>query len=470
MASSTVPPALPTLRVTSTEYTTQSTPQSHATPVPTGSNTATIQPKDLYDLPLSSAASSSNKPTETPTPSNNNNNTFSMLDELFTSTAPFDWDQFLVGDPEKVAVPENEASPASAILNLSSPAGTPASAGDSPQSTESEQSRSLDGPSGIDLLDFDLDLPAPTGIAHDPRDILATLQASAPPAVPDATLNSDAFGSAFSGFGGLASLGTDAVSQLQLGDLLSQISNANPAALATPATPAAPAGLPEAYAALGWPASTPAAGAAPAMKRKVSDVSDDGSVSSKRPRGRPASTAPPAKRPYRRQSKPGLSLSQLAAAAASGSPVVVGDKKEPLPQSPSPALEEKPVRLTSTGKPSTARPKAVVPEKYMKNGEAQAITGMSTEQILSFPNWAALMECVDDAHRAGAEVFGKMITENRDKAKWAAKKSRDERKAKVETLEGQVDELQGKIAEMRGLLLSLVGRGAVSLADVEAYI
>ncbi|EJT48713.1 hypothetical protein A1Q1_02258 [Trichosporon asahii var. asahii CBS 2479] len=443
MASSTVPPALPTLRVTSTEYTTQSTPQSHATPVPTGSNTATIQPKDLYDLPLSSAASSSNKPTETPTPSNNNN-TFSMLDELFTSTAPFDWDQFLVGDPEKVAVPENEASPASAILNLSSPAGTPASAGDSPQSTESEQSRSLDGPSGIDLLDFDLDLPAPTGIAHDPRDILATLQASAPPAVPDATLNSDAFGSAFSGFGGLASL-----------DQQRQPRGSCHACHSRSATPAAPAGLPEAYAALGWPASTPAAGAAPAMKRKVSDVSDDGSVSSKRPRGRPASTAPPAKRPYRRQSKPGLSLSQLAAAAASGSPVVVGDKKEPLPQSPSPALEEKP---------------AVVPEKYMKNGEAQAITGMSTEQILSFPNWAALMECVDDAHRAGAEVFGKMITENRDKAKWAAKKSRDERKAKVETLEGQVDELQGKIAEMRGLLLSLVGRGAVSLADVEAYI
>lgn len=436
--------------------------------MPTGSNTDAIESKDLYDLALSSAVSSSNKPTELPTPSNNNNNTFSMLDELFTSTAPFDWDQFLVGDPEKVAVPENEASPASAILNLSSPAGTPASAGDSPQSTESESSRALDAPTGIDLLDFDLDLPAPTGIAHDPRDILATLQASAPPSVPDATLNSDSsmFGSAFGGFSGL--LGSDAVSQLQLGDILSQITSANPAALATPATPAAPAGLPEAYAALGWPASTPAA-AAPAMKRKVSDVSDDGSVTSKRPRGRPASTAPPAKRPYRRQSKPGLSLSQLAAAATSGSPVVLGDKKEPLPESPAPA-EEKPVRLTSTGKPSTARPKAVVPEKYMKNGEAQAITGMTTEQILSFPNWAALMECVDDAHRAGAEVFGKMITENRDKAKWAAKKSRDERKAKVETLEGQVDELQAKIAEMRGVLLSLVGRGAVSLADVEAYI
>lgn len=396
-----------------------------------------------------------------------------MLDELFTSTAPFDWDQFLVGDSDKVAVPENETSPASAILNFSSPAGTPASAGDSPQSTESEQSRTLDAPSGIDLLDFDLDLPAPTGIAHDPRDILATLQQAAAPVVPDARMSSDptmasAFGSAFGDFGGLASLGADAVSQLQLGNLLSQISNANPAALSAPAATPAPAGLPEAYAALGWPASAPTA--APAMKRKVSDVSDDGSVSSKRPRGRPASDAAPAKRPYRRQSKPGLSLSQLAAAAASGSPVVVGDKKEPLPQSPSPALEEKPVRLTSTGKPSTARPKAVVPEKYMKNGEAQAITGMTTEQILSFPNWGALMECVDEAHRAGAEVFGKMITENRDKAKWAAKKSRDERKAKVETLEGQVDELQAKIAEMRGVMLSLVGRGAVSLADVEAYI
>lgn len=385
-----------------------------------------------------------------------------MLDDLFVSqsSTSFDWDQFLVKDAEYAA------DSASVALTLRE--SSPAASDSSPKSTESEQSQALDNNNmsgDLGLFDFDFDLPSSTaGIAHDPKDILASLQASTP-VVPDATMAADptmlsTFGS-LGDFGNLASLGTDAVTQLQLGNILRQ--------LTTPAAPAptVSSGLTEAYAALGWPSAQDekTALSATSMKRKASDVSSDDGAK----RARVNSSTPAPKRPYRRQSKNGLSLSQLAAAASSGSPLVVEDCL--TPGSPEEVEEDiKPVRLTASGKPSTARPKAVVPEKYMKNGEAQAITGMTTEQIMAFPNWSALMDCVDEEHRAGADIFGKMISENRDKAKWAAKKSRDERKAKVESLEGEVDELKSKINDMRGYLLGLVGRGAVSLSEIENFI
>lgn len=405
-----------------------------------------------------------------------------MLDDLFVSSGTIDWDQFLVKDADFVtgAALDNDSdhSPASAVLGLASQPASPASNSSTPKSTDSEQSQSLDVSSGFGLLDFDFDLPASAGIAHDPSDILDSLATS------DVTLSaepsfSSTFGATLGDFGNLTALSDDTASQLQIGNLLRQLTAPAPAPAPAPTAP----GLSEAYAALGWPLSGTAATATPAaespalssvsMKRKSSETDAEDSAA-KRARGRSSVSTPPvAKRPYRRQSKNGLSLSQLAAAAASGSPLVV-DQKLAAVETPKVEPEEKvdvsDVRLTSTGKPSTARPKAVVPEKYMKNGEAQTITGMTTEEILAFPNWESLMECVDEEHRAGAEIFGKMITENRDKAKWAAKKSRDERKAKVETLEGQVDELQTKINGMRGLLLGLVGRGVVSLSEVESFI
>lgn len=377
-----------------------------------------------------------------------------MLDDLFVSQASFDWDQFLVKDADYAAGDVKDSASAVLTLRDSSPADD-----SSPKSTESDQSQQLDT-SGLGLLDFDFELPATGGIAHDPKDIIASLSESTQ-VVPDAAMSADptmlsTFGSL--DFGSLAALGNDSVSQLQLGNILNQLS-----APADPAPATVSSGLTAAYAALGWPTAKEEK-AAVSMKRKASDMSNDGAAKRTRATGTPV-----AKRPYRRQSKNGLSLSQLAAAAASGSPLVVEDCL--TPGSPEEVEDDiKPVRLTATGKPSTARPKAVVPEKYMKNGEAQAITGMTTEQIMAFPNWSALMECVDEEHRAGADIFGKMISENRDKAKWAAKKSRDERKAKVESLEGEIDELKGKINEMRGVLLGLVGRGVISLSEVENYI
>lgn len=444
-------------------------------------------------LPITSSSSKNSVPTlnknETVQPTllhnqTSNNPSEMIVDDIFSSNAlpAFDWDQFLVGDADRAAVEVATAldkGGLAATLQSSQP-NTPASDfdGATPKSTESESSKGLDVSEFFSFDELD-HFAAPAGITHDPSDLLSSFTASTP-VVPDSSMAADptmlsTFGSTLGNFGNLASLGSDAVSQLQLGNLLEQLTGTAPTP--APAT-LAPSGLSEVYASLGWPLTGPVKEESPAasspalssmaMKRKASDSSDDMS-SAKRSRGRPASSTPVAKRPYRRQSKNGLSLSQLAAAAATGAPII--DEKRAM--SPTPEVEdddEAPVRLTATGKPSTARPKAVVPEKYMKNGEAQAITGMTTEQILSFPNWSTLMECVDEAHRAGAEVFGKMISENRDKAKWAAKKSRDERKAKVESLEGQVDDLQGKIAEMRGLLLGLVGRGLVSLADVETYI
>jgi hypothetical protein len=298
-------------------------------------------------------------------------------------------------------------------------------------------------------------------------------------AAPDAAQTATTtFASAFNST--LGDVGTGMPTDNALSALLAQFNaaSAGPALPPRPAPTATSAQLEGVFSILDWTPTNPAVEASPAvettpsplasfaMKRKLSDVEAEDS-SSKRAR----SSTPVAKRAYRRQApKTSPTLQQLAAAASSGSPLVP-EKFELIDT----VKKEEPetvaaVRLTSTGKPSTARPKAVVPEKYMKNGEAQAVTGMTTEQILAYPNWEALMQDVDEAHRPNAEILGKMITDNRDKAKWAAKKSRDERKQKVEQLEGQVEELQKKITDMRNIMLKLARTGEVSYSVFEGHI
>jgi hypothetical protein len=110
-----------------------------------------------------------------------------------------------------------------------------------------------------------------------------------------------------------------------------------------------------------------------------------------------------------------------------------------------------------------------VPEKYFKDGTAQAITGMTMEQILAFPTFEQLLKAVSPELRAGAADFGERIADNRDKAKDAAKKSREERKAKIESLETTVQELEDKVKGMQGVLMGLVARGVLRVDEVKAF-
>jgi hypothetical protein len=133
------------------------------------------------------------------------------------------------------------------------------------------------------------------------------------------------------------------------------------------------------------------------------------------------------------------------------------------------AESESTPKITASGKLSTARPKSVVPEKYFKDGSAQAVTGMTVEQIQAFPTFEELLKKVSPELQSAAAEFGERIKENRDKAKDAAKKSRDERKAKIDSLEQTVSELEGKIEGMQAVMMALVSRGVLSEAEVRTW-
>ncbi|WVO13316.1 hypothetical protein L204_100929 [Cryptococcus depauperatus] len=124
-------------------------------------------------------------------------------------------------------------------------------------------------------------------------------------------------------------------------------------------------------------------------------------------------------------------------------------------------------------KTCTARPKSVVPEKFLNDGSAEAALGMPIAEIQSFPSFEELLKKVHPDNYQKARAFGEKITKNRDKAKHAAKRSRDQRRAKIERaeiLEKQTEELQGQIEGMKTLLSQLVKSGAISRETVQAYI
>lgn len=195
----------------------------------------------------------------------------------------------------------------------------------------------------------------------------------------------------------------------------------------------------------------------PTLKRKDSTSSDEPEQPAKRPRGRPpkgrsGTTSPVITKQPMRQSKPSSSPST------------------PLVNTVSLEDNEEASTRTASGKPSTARPKSVVPEKYFKDGTAQTVTGMTMEQILAFPTYDELLKQVSPEKRAGAREFGERIAENRDKAKDAAKKSRDEKRQKIEQLEGQVDGLEDQVARMKEYLAVLLGSGRVSQVEVAEFL
>jgi hypothetical protein len=384
-----------------------------------------------------------------------------------------DWDQFLV-DTDLANAPTTDAfaSPSSPAVSDSQTA--------TPKSTESEQSQALDpvGEDDFDVFNFE------AGIMHNPEDILAGLPeyVSVPDqrGAADPTMTST-FGVDFGDFGAMTGLGNNAATQLGLIDLFQKLEPQPSPTIGADLSDA----LAQSYAALGWltPAATSAATTVepahlvtsprPSLKRKDSGNADE-AAPTKRPRGRPpkpradsGSSHSAAKRPYRRQSK-STSVSALAAAAVSGTPsfksVSFADEED------SEAESESSPRLTASGKSSTARPKSVVPEKYFKDGSAQAIIGMTVEEIQAFPTYEELLKKVAPALRAGAAEFGERIKENRDKAKDAAKKSRDERRAKIDSLERTVAELEGKIEGMRGVMMALVSKGLLSEAEMRGFV
>ncbi|KAL0241841.1 hypothetical protein I308_106013 [Cryptococcus tetragattii IND107] len=199
-------------------------------------------------------------------------------------------------------------------------------------------------------------------------------------------------------------------------------------------------------------------------KRKASDASDVGAPAPKR-RGRPPGTGKPkASQPMERRQSKTSSFSSVS--PSSFNDTLPADDSDLETASP-------PVKVTATGKPSTDRPKSVVPAKFLKDGTAQAILGMTIPEILSFPTYEELLKKVSLELLPGAREFGEKIADNRDKAKDAAKKSRDERRAKIERaeyFEKKCEQLQEQVASMSSFLMTLVELNVLKKDQIQAFV
>ncbi|WVR06116.1 hypothetical protein IAU60_003146 [Kwoniella sp. DSM 27419] len=397
------------------------------------------------------------------------------------SMEPIEWDDFLVDADLGAAT----LLTAETVDKLASPTSSGAnSQASTPKSTESEQSAALDPENDFDFdFGFDFNLPAPVGITHRPEDLFGSVGFSADARGTQDPTMTDTFGLSFGDFGLHTDLGADAASQLGLTNLLEK--------LAEPKVPEQPpvfnSDLNDAYAILNKTFSTsPSVSVQPSqlalpptpssnLKRKTLDPSSDESAPPAKRRGRPPGSgksksvvAQDAKRRQSFKSSP----------ATSGSPALSVDSvafeaDADEDSDAESATSHQVVKRTASGKPSTARPKSVVPEKFLKDGTAQQILGMDIATIQSFPTFEELLKKVQPGLVPGAREFGERIAENRDKAKDAAKKSRDERRAKIEraeTLEKKVEALESTIKGMTSVLMALVGRGVLSKEQVALYL
>ena len=271
--------------------------------------------------------------------------------------------------------------------------------------------------------------------------------------VPDSHLAFDptilsTFGSAFSHFGELDNLGTDASTQLGLTGLFVQNETPLFSNFPTAAVNSQP-GPEQFYESLFGALPTTVEPSAlvspplgePSLKRKISDASTESTPAVKRPRGRPPKSRSSLDSPLKRSVKR-LKLDTPASLAIS----LVADSE---PSSP---------KLTTSGKASTARPKSVVPERYLRDGTAQRTLGMDSEQIAKYPTFEDLLKAVEPSKQAAAAELGAKIADQRDKAADAAKKSRDERRAKIDTLEQ-------KVSDLTRLLSSIASRGGLSASE-----
>lgn len=406
------------------------------------------------------------------------------LDELLMSfdfgmMEPVDFDQYLV-DADLGEQGKLPWLPKSYVADDA--AQSPMSIGGTPKSTESEQSQALDVDDGNF---FDL----PQTFAHRPEDMYDA-SVSGQILASDPTMMS-AFGLDFSAMTGL---GNDAASQLGLSNVIekyepvstvqaviqsvdlnqmfagidwSVLQTGIPLALAAPftsvdqfASPAQPQLGCVSPSLLVSPGTTPPGSSRPSLKRMLTDETDEGDAQvPKKPRGRPPKPNAE-KRPYRRQSKTSTSVPALAAAAISGTPVLAAV----------PIEDDSDDELASgSKKASTARPKSVVPDKYLKDGTASKILGMPVEQINSYPTFTELLKHVSEPLKSGATEFGFRIAENRDKAKDAAKKSRDEKRSKIETLEKAKAELEVQILKMQVFLSGLAKQGVIGEGEVAVF-
>ncbi|WVW82622.1 hypothetical protein I302_104633 [Kwoniella bestiolae CBS 10118] len=404
------------------------------------------------------------------------------FDNLNMNMESVDWDQFLVD----ADLGETTALPLMSNSGSNSPAPSDSQIA-TPKSTESEQSAALDPETDFDF-NFDFDLPSVVGITHQPEDIqqppnfnfdFTAAPTSLPVPGPDGRGTSDptmtnTFGLTFGDFGLHTDLGADAASQLGLTNLLGKLGE--PKTMQQPTSTGSVNDLTDAYALLDklLPSATstissptsiqpsqlslpPSPPSSTTLKRKSFESADGAQPAKKR--GRPPGSGSIKTKP----------LSLQGPALGSPSSSCADESELGSPSASTPAI----IKKTISGKPSTARPKSVVPEKFLKDGSAQSILGMDINQIQSYPSFDMLLKDVSEDKLQAAKEFGERIADNRDKAKDAAKKSRDERRAKIERseyLEKKVEDLESKLQGLTGVLMGLVDRGLIGKEQIASFL
>jgi hypothetical protein len=134
-------------------------------------------------------------------------------------------------------------------------------------------------------------------------------------------------------------------------------------------------------------------------------------------------------------------------------PFVEGARASPLP---------KPKRQAS--KPTVAKPKAVVPQKYLRDGTAQDALGMSEDKILAFPDFETLLLEVPAHLQARAVEFGQLIENGRRQAAESAQMNRAAKDAKLNGLTEKVNRLEDGFRQLyqQGLITEAMFRQYVT--------
>lgn len=106
--------------------------------------------------------------------------------------------------------------------------------------------------------------------------------------------------------------------------------------------------------------------------------------------------------------------------------------------SSSPSLKLK----RQASKPTVAKPKAVVPQKYLRDGTAQDALGMPEDKILAFPDYEALLLEVPAHLQTRAIEFGQLIENGRRQAAESAQMNRAAKDAKLNGLADKVQRME----------------------------
>jgi hypothetical protein len=121
-----------------------------------------------------------------------------------------------------------------------------------------------------------------------------------------------------------------------------------------------------------------------------------------------------------------------------------------------------PKQKRQPAKPSVAKPKAVVPAKYIKDGTAEAALGMTAEQIQSFPDFESLLLAISPENKDRAVLFGEQIERGRKLAADAAQQMRHAKEEKMSGLEEENRLLKGVNENMKDRFLALFNQGRIS--------